>query len=272
MMNSYGVVGNPVSHSLSPKIHRLFAIETGDDLVYDAIFSPVDKFDETVFNFREKGGLGLNITVPFKEQAYFLADAHSNRASAAGVANLIQFSDNQIYADNTDGVGLITDLNDNLGVALQSKRILLLGAGGASRGVLGPLLHAGPRTVTIANRNKIKAEVLAKKNQPGQCVVRGIALTEIEGDEFDIVINATASSLGGEELQIPDGIFSSDSIAYDMMYGPSAQKFLNEAAKKGATKIADGLGMLVEQAAESFFIWRGVRPNAFEVIRHLREG
>ncbi len=271
-MNSYGVVGNPISHSLSPKIHRMFAMETGDDLVYDAIFSPIGKFDETVLNFRKKGGLGLNITVPFKEQAYFLADIHSNRASVAGVANLIQFNDNQIFADNTDGVGLIRDLNDNLGVALHSKRILLLGAGGASRGVLGPLLHSGPKTLTIANRSKKKAEVLAKKNQRDQCVVKGVALTEIDGDQFDVVINATASSLGGEELRIPDGIFSGDSVAYDMMYGSSAQKFLRKAAKKGATKTADGLGMLVEQAAESFLIWRGVRPNTFEVIRHLREG
>ncbi len=271
-MNSYGVVGNPISHSLSPTIHRLFAAETGDDLVYDAIFSPIGKFDETVLNFRKKGGLGLNVTVPFKEQAYFLADAHSNRASVAGVANLIQFNENQIFADNTDGVGLIRDLNDNLGVALQSKRILLLGAGGASRGVLGPLLLSDPKALIIANRNKIKAEALAKRNQRDQCVVKGVALTEIDRDQFDVVINATASSLGGQELDIPDGIFSRDSIAYDMMYGPSAQTFLNKAAKKGATKTADGLGMLVEQAAESFFIWRGVRPNAFEVIRQLKEG
>ena len=167
---------------------------------------------------------------------------------------------------------MIRDLNDNLGVALHSKRILLFGAGGASRGVLGPLLHSRPKTLTIANRSKIKAEALAKKNQRDQCVVKGVALTEIDGDQYDVVINATASSLGGEELRIPDGIFSGDSIAYDMMYGPSAQKFLRKAAKKGATKTADGLGMLVEQAAESFLIWRGVRPNAFEVIRHLREG
>jgi shikimate dehydrogenase len=269
MSDRYCVFGNPVAHSRSPAIHAAFAAATGQALTYEARLAAVDGFREAVFNFRAEGGKGANVTVPFKEEAFRLSTRLSPRAERAGAVNTLAFAANEIYGDNTDGAGLVRDIEVNLGFALAGKRILLLGAGGASRGVIAPLLARNPATLTIANRSADKAEALAQQFSDLAAVEAG-NFANTAGRRFDAVINATSASLSGEALPLPAGIFASGSLAYDMMYGKAETPFLALARVQGAAHLADGLGMLVEQAAEAFLVWRGVRPDSKPVLAALR--
>lgn len=269
MTDHYAVFGNPIAHSKSPLIHASFARQTGQDLDYTALLAPLDGFAECVTAFRAGGGAGANVTVPFKEQAHALAARRTPRAEAAGAVNTLHFQGAEILGDNTDGAGLIADLTRNLGVDLQGRRVLLMGAGGAARGVILPLLACGPAALFIANRTAGRAVDLAARFRDAGPVQGGgyEALTDMT---YDIVINATAASLAGELPALPDGIFAAGALAYDMMYGRDTP-FLQLARQAGA-RTADGLGMLVEQAAEAFFLWRGVRPDTAPVIAMLRAG
>jgi shikimate dehydrogenase len=260
----YAVIGNPVGHSLSPGIHARFAQQTGVAIEYVRLLAPLDRFATVVSAFRRRGGRGANVTLPFKEQAFSLASERSARATAAGAANWLRFAPHGTSCDNTDGAGLVRDMRDNLGVALRGKRVLLIGAGGAARGVIAPLLFEQPESLCIVNRTEARAHALAGLF-PGLKVTSFAGLAE---QRFDIVINATSASLAGETLQL-EGVFSSGMLAYDMMYGKAASGFLGQAAARGA-RTADGLGMLVEQAAESFFLWLGVRPRTAPVLEALR--
>ena len=273
MTDRYVVVGNPVAHSKSPEIHAAFARQTGQDIDYGKLLAPLDGFRSTISAFRATGGQGANVTLPFKLEAYELADVASARASDARAANFLRFDEGRIRADNTDGVGLTRDIEHNLGFPLAGKRVLLLGAGGAAQGVIMPLLEHAPREVTIANRTAQKAARLAEfmrgKPAAGPGKLRGVGYRELAGRQFDLVINATSASLHGELPPLPEGIFANGSLAYDMVYAKTRTAFLEFAAAHGA-KTADGLGMLVEQAAESFLLWRGVRPQTAPVIAQLR--
>ena len=271
MIDRYAVIGNPVAHSKSPQIHTLFAHENGQDIAYGRLLAPLDGFKETVERFRAEGGRGLNVTVPFKEEAYRLATLHSERARAAEAVNTLRFDVDVVFGDNTDGAGLVRDIRDNLGIAIAGRRVLLLGAGGAARGVIAPLLAEGPSELTIANRNIERARMLerhfAPYSGPG---VRSSAYDALSGSRFDIVVNATSASLAGALPPLPRGVFAAGSLAYDMMYGTGLTPFLKWARGQGAGLTADGLGMLIEQAAESFFVWRGVRPRTATVFASLR--
>ena len=269
MTARYAVFGNPIDHSMSPRIHAQFARETGQDLSYEAILAPLDGFGACVTQFRQGDGLGANITVPFKEQAYALCTQRSTRAELAGAVNTIKFEAHTIWGDNTDGAGLVADLTRNLGVTLAGTRILLLGAGGAARGVIGPLLDSAPAQLVIANRTASRAHALAAHfSTHSKQSVTGSGLDELTGN-FDLIINATSASLAGELPALPATLFTPDLLAYDMMYGQTLTPFLQLAQQHGA-RIADGLGMLVEQAAEAFYVWRGVRPDTQAVIAGLR--
>ena len=269
----YCVMGHPVAHSRSPAIHTRFAELTGETLVYERRLVPLDGFAQGVRDFAAQGGRGCNITVPFKTEAPLLATECSARVQLAGAANtLVMRADGSVYADNTDGLGLVADLTRNAGVALAGRDVLLVGAGGAAAGVLGPLLHAGVRHITIANRTLAKAQALVQSHR----ALAALQKTELKAMEipgldadFDIVINATASSLAGAGVPVPGRVLRPGSLAYDMMYGPAAQDFLDWARAHGATP-RDGLGMLVEQAAEAFLLWRGVRPPSAQVLAELR--
>lgn len=263
----YAVIGNPIAHSKSPDIHARFAAQTGQHLVYDRILAPLDGFADTVRDFVRSGGKGLNVTVPFKLEAHALATSLSERAEAAGAVNTLKFDGDTILGDNTDGVGLVTDIVRNAGVSISGKRILLLGAGGAARGVVLPILRERPAQLMIANRTFARAADL-------------VALFEAHGfvdacefdalqDAFDIVINATSASLDDDVPPIDPVVFGAGAFAYDMMYGSAPTAFMQFAAEHGAN-VRDGLGMLVEQAAESFFVWRGVRPDTRSVYDDLR--
>ena len=269
MTDRYAVVGNPVGHSRSPRIHTLFAVQTGQAMDYQALLAPVDGFAATLTAFVASGGRGLNVTLPFKEQAYALATRHSERAQAAGAANTLVCGDGEIFADNTDGAGLVRDLAVNLGYAIEGRRILLLGAGGAARGVLRPLCEARPLQLLIANRHAERALRLAQEFSGPALGIVGCAFAELAGRRFDLVINATSAGLGDSALALPGGLFAPGSLAYDMVYG-RVTPFMRQARAEGAQGIADGLGMLVEQAAESFLLWRGVRPDTVPVLRQLR--
>ncbi|MEW5887738.1 MAG: shikimate dehydrogenase [Pseudomonadota bacterium] len=272
MTDHYAVIGNPVSHSRSPQIHAAFARATGQDLSYEALLAPLDGFAATVREFADRGGRGANVTVPFKQEAYVLATRRSARAQAAGAVNVLVFDGGEIFGDNTDGAGLVIDLRHNLGFTLAGSRILLLGAGGAARGALLPLLEARPAAVTIANRTAAKAQALAREfaARAGTTPLDGCGFATLAGRRFDLVINATAASLAHEAPALPPGLYAPGSLAYDMMYGKGETPFLREARAGGAARTADGLGMLVEQAAESFLIWRGVRPPTAAVLARLR--
>ncbi len=274
MSDRYAVIGNPVAHSKSPQIHAAFARQTGQDVEYSRLLAPVDGFRAAVAEFRAGGGRGLNVTLPFKLEAFDLADEVSQRAKDARAANFLSFDGPRIRADNTDGAGLVADLTVNLGLAPGAKRVLLLGAGGAAQGVLFPLLAQQPAILAIANRTVDKALRLAEsvRHQPdaAHTVVSGLGYGDLAGHHFDLVINATSSSLRGEVPPLPAGIFAPGALAYDMMYGKEPTPFLIFAQAQGAARTADGLGMLVEQAAESFFLWRGVRPQTAPVIELLR--
>jgi shikimate dehydrogenase len=279
-MDRYGVVGNPISHSKSPFIHAEFARQTGQELTYEALFAPPDGFAETVRRFRAAGGNGLNVTLPFKLEAFDLSDRLTPRAQAARAVNTLVLSPDEIYGDNTDGPGLVTDLKSNLLCPIYGKRLLLMGAGGAARGVLLPLLMESPSFITIANRTLAKAQMLQVEFED-VAQFRGYAkkvshfsacdYADLAGEEFDIVINSTSASIKGELPPLPAGLFAPGALAYDMMYGTGLTPFLQFAQRQGAAKLADGLGMLVEQAAESFCLWRGVRPDTTSVLELLRQ-
>lgn len=271
MTDLYAVFGNPIGHSQSPRIHRLFAAATGQDLTYDARLAPLDSFNASVADFVAAGGKGANVTVPFKEEAFRLASLRTPRAELAGAVNTLSFTPAGCIGDNTDGAGLVRDLQSNLGLTIVGKRVLLLGAGGASRGAIGPLLEALPASLCIANRSIAKAVDLAAHFAALGSVVGG-GYPELAGRQFDLVINATSASLGGELPPLPPGIFAPGALAYDMMYGKGDTPFLAFAREQGASRLADGLGMLVEQAAEAFFVWRGIRPDTGPVLAQLRRG
>ena len=269
MTDRYAVIGHPIAHSKSPLIHAAFARQCGQDIVYEAILAPLDGFRAAVAAFRAAGGKGLNVTLPFKPEALKLADKPTERARLAGAANTLRFDQDGVFADNTDGVGLVRDLM-RLGQDLPGRRVLILGAGGAARGVILPLLEAQPACVAIANRTASKAQALAREFSPFGAPIAG-GFDDFAGGAFDLVINATSASLGGEGLALPAGLFAPGALAYDMAYGKGETPFLAAARRLGAARLADGLGMLVEQAAESFFLWRGVRPQTAPVLAMLRK-
>jgi shikimate dehydrogenase len=270
MADRYAVIGNPIRHSKSPAIHAEFARQTGQDLTYVALSAEPDEFEAFVNRFRSEGGRGMNVTLPFKHRAFALAGERSARAAEAGAANTLVFRDFDVAADNTDGVGLVRDLTANLRCTLNGARILLLGAGGAAYGVCGPLLDERPSRLVVANRTLQKAVDLCEHFRTTH---HGVSLAAVDygalaSEQFDVVINATSAGLQADCPPIPAGVFASDALAYEMVYG-RVTPFLDFAQREGA-RIADGLGMLVEQAAESFFIWRAVRPRTAPVIALLR--
>lgn len=273
MTDRYAVVGNPIAHSKSPEIHAAFARQTGQDIEYSRLLAPIDGFRATLEAFRAAGGKGVNVTVPFKLEAFDLADEVSQRARDAEAVNFLEFEDGRIRADNTDGVGLVRDIVHNLGFGLAAKRVLLMGAGGAAQGVLTPVLEREPSILTIANRTVEKAlrlaETYRRKAVAASSVLSGLSFDELAGHHFDLVINATSTSLQGALPPLPAEVFAAGALAYDMMYGTGPTPFLAFAAAHGA-KTSDGLGMLIEQAAESFLLWRGVRPDTAPVIALLR--
>jgi shikimate dehydrogenase len=269
MTDRYAVVGNPIAHSKSPLIHAEFARQTGQDLSYTTLLAPLDGFAATVRAFQAEGGKGLNVTVPFKQEAWKLATSLTQRAKLAQAVNTLKFEGATLLGDNTDGAGLVRDITANLGFSIRGKKILLMGAGGAARGVILPLLEQYPALFAIANRTPAKAHELAQQFLPHGDISSG-EYASLAGCHFDLVINATSSSLSGELPPLPAGVFSPGSLAYDMMYGKGLTPFLQFAQSNGAAQLADGLGMLVEQAAESFFLWRGVRPDTKPVMAMLK--
>ncbi len=270
-MDQYAVMGNPVAHSKSPQIHSQFAAQTRQDMAYRAILVERGCLPDAIAEFVSAGGCGLNITVPFKEDAWALAAQRSARAERAGAVNtLVLHESGSHFGDNTDGAGLIRDLCENHGATLHRARLLLVGAGGAARGVIEPLLQARPELLVIANRTPGKAVELARAFcDLGH--VEGCGLQDLEGQPFDIIINATAASLAGEVPALPHSIVTPASWCYDMMYGERPTAFMEWALARGAALALDGLGMLVEQAAESFYLWRKVRPDTAPVIAALRK-
>lgn len=274
MIDRYAVIGNPIAHSKSPLIHRLFAGQTAQTLSYEAMLAPLDGFAASLTGFWRDGGRGANITVPFKLEAYALADQLTPRAAAAGAVNTLMLQPQGVLGDNTDGAGLVRDLEQNLGCQLAGARILLLGAGGAARGAILPLLERQPARLMIANRSTDKAIALADRFNPmaGSTSLGAGGFADVSGEQFDLVINATAASLAAQAPPLPAGCYAADATAYDMMYGSEPTIFLQAALNQGASRVADGLGMLVEQAAESFALWRGVLPDTAAVLTELRAG
>ena len=267
----YAVMGNPIGHSKSPQIHRMFAEQTGESIGYDALLVAEDGFAEAVVEFMAMGGKGLNVTVPFKQEAWQIADRLSSRAERAGAVNTLSIGDGVLNGDNTDGVGLVRDLTANLGIEISDRSILMLGAGGAARGVLAPLLAQQPGGIHIANRTPARAVELADAFADLGMLV-GTGFEALAGLHFDIVINATAAGLQGQVPGLPPGVIDADSFCYDMMYGTEPTAFMRYAAAQGCEASHDGLGMLVEQAAESFRVWRKVSPDTAPVIAALRSG
>jgi shikimate dehydrogenase len=266
-MDRYVVIGNPVSHSLSPEIHARFARATGHAIDYGRLLVEPGGFTRAAREFFASGGCGANVTLPFKVDAFEFATQRTPRAEAAGAVNTLARRGEVVMGDNTDGAGLVRDLTENLGLALAGARVLLLGAGGAARGVVAPLLACSPALLVIANRTRARADELAMRFRDAG-PTRGAGLDAMGGG-YDLVVNATSTSTHGETLQLPSGVFAPGATAYDMAYGPPARSFLGRARAAGA-RATDGLGMLVEQAAESFFLWRGTRPETAAVIAALR--
>ena len=267
----YAVIGNPISHSRSPQIHSMFAKQTGQELEYSAILVDIGDFNMAADKFFAEGGRGLNVTVPFKRDAFDYASRTTDRATLAKAVNtLIVEPDGSITGDNTDGIGLVNDIINNLDWEINSKKILVLGAGGAAQGILEPLLALHPQHIVIANRSVDKALRLAKQfSEYGYLL--GCALDMLDGQEFDVIINGTSSSMLGNQLPLPASIFlGKPNYCYDLMYGAELTPFMKQANNHGAIT-ADGLGMLVEQAAESFSIWRGVKPDTKPIIDLIRE-
>lgn len=270
-IDRYAVVGNPVGHSLSPRIHSSFAEQTGQALSYEAIEIPIDGFVVGIRDLQNQGYRGLNVTVPFKREAWELCDALSARAEQAGAVNTLSLdTDGGISGDNTDGLGLTRDLVNNLEVEIGGRSVLVLGAGGAVRGVLEPLLEQAPSSLTIANRTPEKAASLAQ-DFASRGNISALAFESLDGRDFDLIINGTAAGLGNEVPAIPDSVISGASVCYDMMYNiEKATAFVDWAKSRGAAGAFDGLGMLVEQAAAAFEIWRGVKADSRSVISALR--
>jgi shikimate dehydrogenase len=271
MTDRYAVMGNPIAHSKSPKIHSLFAEQTHQALSYEALLVSLDDFAKAVAEFRAGGGKGLNITVPFKQEAWALEVEYTERAQRAGAVNTLWFRDDgTTLADTTDGIGLVRDLTLNHHTALAEKRILILGAGGAVRGVLDPILAEHPAAVVVSNRTASKArELAALFSDKG--AITGCGFDSLNGQQFDLVINGTAASLEGQVPPLPDDLLAHNASCYDMMYSATRTPFQLWATAHGAAHALDGLGMLVEQAAESFMIWRGVRPHTATVIVAVRQ-
>lgn len=267
----YAVMGNPIAHSKSPQIHTQFAAQTKQCLRYDAILVDLDDFKTAVYAFHTEGGRGLNVTVPFKQEAWTLANARTARAERAGAVNTLWWDEqNTLHGDTTDGVGLVRDLRDNHGLALKHLRILLVGAGGAVRGVIEPLLAEQPAELIIANRTAHKAiELAALFKDLGP--ISGGGFDALTTAPFDLIINGTAAGLAGEVPPLPTAVVGAKTWAYDMMYATEPTAFVRWALEHGAHQARDGLGMLVEQAAESFWIWRGIRPATGPVIAQLRK-
>lgn len=269
MTDKYAVLGNPIAHSKSPVIHHAFAAQTAQDIKYEKVLAPLDAFKSTVEALIARGFKGANVTVPFKAEAFALADKLTARAQDAGAVNTLLFTDDGIIGDNTDGVGLVRDIEHNLGVSIAGKRVLLIGAGGAADGVLYPILAQRPSLLVIANRSMDKAlKMVEKVETRGDFLfvsVNAHAFDELTGQSFDIVINATSTGISDTQLPLPDGLFAPNALAYDMMYGKETP-FICYAKAQGAGKVVGGLGMLIEQAAEAFYLWRGVRPNTAPVI------
>ncbi len=273
---AYAVFGNPIKHSKSPAIHAAFAQQCGDDVTYRAVSVELEAFEGKVLGFFERGGCGLNITVPFKERAFAMAHEASDRAARAKAANcLIPLGDGRIRADNTDGIGMVRDMVANHGWQLDGRKTLILGAGGAVRGIMHPLLQERPGSVFIANRTTLRAEALAAEFSDLGVAVSGGGFEALAGETFDLIINGTSAGLAGEMPALPEFSLSERCCCYDMVYGAEPTPFMRWSAGKAAWAVADGLGMLVEQAAESFYLWRGRRPATREVIqqlRHMMEG
>lgn len=269
-LDKYAVFGNPIKHSKSPVLQMAFAEQTGENIYYSAECVDVDKFSEAVFEFFNQGGKGLNITVPFKLDAFEYANELTPRATLAGAVNTLIKQGEKIIGDNTDGIGLVNDITNNLQWVLDNKKILVLGAGGAVRGVLGPLLEAKPDSITIANRTVEKAQALAESfSDYGK--IQACAYEELSTlGNFDIIINGTSASLHGSLPNLPSSIIGSDSYCYDMMYGKENTVFMGWCLEQKAAGVADGLGMLICQGAESFFQWRGVYPQTQVVIEKIR--
>ncbi|HSI60675.1 MAG TPA: shikimate dehydrogenase [Ideonella sp.] len=268
----YAVLGNPVAHSRSPAIHAAFAAASGEAVEYGRVLAPLDAFEATLRAFVAEGGRGCNVTVPFKFDAFALCPRRGERATLAQAANVIRFDAEGWWADNTDGVGLVRDIEQNAGLPLAGRRVLLVGAGGGAAGALGPLLAARPAELVLANRTLAKAEALAERHA-GWARAHGVRLRasglgEV-GEAFDVVVNASATSLGGAAVPVAASVLRPGTLALDMMYGPAAAPFLAWASAHGAVG-RDGLGMLVEQAVEAFFVWRGVRPAGAPVLALLR--
>ncbi|MGH6640839.1 MAG: shikimate dehydrogenase, partial [Polaromonas sp.] len=277
----YYVLGNPIAHSKSPLIHARFAELTGQVLRYERLLTPLDGFAATLAQLVQSGARGCNVTVPFKFEAFRAASTRTDRAQLAQAANTLAInassSGGTIHADNTDGVGLVNDIQNNAGVSLAGRDVLLIGAGGAGAGALAPLLAARPRRLVLANRTKAKADALVERHKAHASLQELLQKTELTAQDlqgltgsFDVIINASASSLAGAGVPVDSRVLKPSALAYDMMYGPAAAGFMSWAAEHGATP-RDGLGMLVEQAAEAFALWRKVRPTPSQVLQVLQE-
>lgn len=268
--DQYVVIGNPIAHSKSPAIHARFAELTGQQVDYQRLLAPLDGFGATVHDFIARGGRGANVTLPFKLEAFALATELSERARIAGAVNTLKFEQGRIYGDNTDGIGLVADIVRNAGVSLRGKRLLLLGAGGAARGALLPLLQEQPAALTIANRTLAKAQDLQQQAKilSDRCELQACRFEDLQ-QAFDVIINATSASINDDVPPLAASVFGKDTLAYDMMYAAAPTAFLRLAASHDA-QCRDGLGMLVEQAAEAFALWRGVRPPSEQVLAEMR--
>jgi shikimate dehydrogenase len=264
MTDKYAVIGDPVEHSLSPVIHQAFASETGEDISYERIQVPLNSFTEQVCELIAEEYRGLNVTVPLKQEAFQLAEKNSERAITASAVNTLSFENGWVLGDNTDGVGLIRDLEQNLGCTIHNKAILLLGAGGAARGILEPLLARNPNRLVIANRTESRAEILSQEFPETEFAT----LDSVFG-EFELIINATSASLAGGDIALNPEIINGDCLCYDLMYTKKPTPFMQWGSGHGAN-VSDGLGMLVEQAAEAFYVWRKVRPTTQKLIATLR--
>ena len=271
MSDAYAVIGNPITHSRSPLIHAEFSKQTKQDMHYKALFAPLNGFTEAIRLFQQNNGKGMNVTIPFKSHAYKISTQLTEQAEAAQAVNTLVFNGNEIHGHNTDGTGLIRDIITNLGFTITSKRILICGAGGAASGIILPLLKQKPSVLVISNRTVQKAYKLQNQFSSYNNIMVSDSNMDIPEKEFDLVINATSTSLIGKPLLLPQGIFATGSLAYDLMYSNEQTPFLQLSQKEGAEYLSDGAGMLVEQAAESFFLWRGVRPKTKGLIRMLKE-
>jgi shikimate dehydrogenase len=264
-LDLYAVVGNPVAHSRSPEIHRLFAQATRQSISYERLEGPLDGFEEFALGLRDSGYQGLNVTIPFKLDASKLADTLTARARLAGAVNTLKFDEDTIYGDNTDGIGFVRDITNRLAFKVPNSAILVLGAGGGVRGLIASLLEEKPKWIAVANRTHGRAQELAD-----EFGVEAIRLDEIPAEHFDLIVNGTSSSLNHDAPAIDPETFDDCAVAYDLVYAPEATPFMRLAQRGGAHTVADGLGMLIEQAAESFLFWRGVRPDTAPVYRELR--